>query len=236
MRDDQIIPSLEDRSFWKFFEERRWCREFRGEYGPGKQISTIESKFRTGEASITLETLKQEWPTWTDEERGDFIGAFIGDARSYTIEFFRFFISLATPHDRYRYGDICQMAADPNEGFHVISEWLKDPATTNRRCLFMAVVPLAQHIGKQKVVSLLEGILDQCLANGQFWQEVETHSVSYERAREVTECLAGLGWLGNGAKIVPMLERIANADIKIISDRARELVDSSKRGQWSLTA
>lgn len=52
--------------------ETRWTREYAS---PDRRYIRLESKFLDGTASITLDELEQEWPTWTESERSDFCQA-----------------------------------------------------------------------------------------------------------------------------------------------------------------
>src|SRR5437762_71264 len=62
------MPEL-DKSKMKLVRETRWHREYAMEQ-PDHVYQ--ESNFADGSASITLEELEKEWPTWSDWERIDF--------------------------------------------------------------------------------------------------------------------------------------------------------------------
>lgn len=230
MKRDQKIPPLDDRSFWHFFEERRWCREFRHE----NSWSACESKFRTGEAAVTIETLRREWPTWPDEERSDFMRSFYTVDVKHSVDVFRYFVSLAVPQDRYRYMGIFHFTLDPQEAFGVLSEWILAPDTKSRRLLFQPLVSMADKFGRKEVVAILQEVLHGILEDGNFWKKTNEGAVSPERAWEMSECLAALGWLGEEKLVLPLLERLAGAGVES-SRRAGELIESGRSGQWSLT-
>ena len=64
------MPNL-DKSKMKLVRETRWHREYALEE-PNHLFQ--ESKFADGSASVTLEELEKEWPTWSEWERIDFRG------------------------------------------------------------------------------------------------------------------------------------------------------------------
>lgn len=236
MNEDQGIPPLEDRSFWQFYEERRWSREFRsGNVLHGKiPLSSRESKFRTGEVTITKETLKREWPTWTDDERSDFMGSFYTKDVNHSMEIFRYLVSLALPEDRYRFMAMFYFALDSPEAFGVLSEWILAPDTKARRLLFQPLVHMANEIGRNEAVEVLEKVRNRILVAEEFWDKAGSGTVPSELAWEFSECLAALGWLGKGVEVLPLLERLSGAGVHT-SDRARELVEAGRSGKWSLT-
>lgn len=57
---------------WRVIEEKEWYRH----YTSPKYPSIYESKFATGEATITLAELRRSWPGWNDGERVQFAQAF----------------------------------------------------------------------------------------------------------------------------------------------------------------
>lgn len=57
---------------WRVIEEREWYRH----YASPKHPSIYESKFATGEATITLADLLSRWPEWNEGERVQFAQAF----------------------------------------------------------------------------------------------------------------------------------------------------------------
>ncbi len=54
--------------------ETRWSREY---HNADQSESFLDSRFRDGSASITLDELTRDWPAWTNHEKVDFCQSFI---------------------------------------------------------------------------------------------------------------------------------------------------------------
>lgn len=58
---------------WPLVRETRWWREYKS---PDDGTLFFDSRFRDGSASINLDALTREWPSWNQHERLDFSLAF----------------------------------------------------------------------------------------------------------------------------------------------------------------